>query len=320
MPVQLVVLPLRLLSFFVNPNGFSSLPPPWFFTTRSTEKSDNREERRAQRFFVQDPRFLLIFLGGLGAPLAVPSMPASPPILLTPASLADIISLNNKPTVGLTFGLMLCHVPSKKTNIPQDGTRSSISAQRLIYTKGYEKMAIRDILDELNISKGAFYHYFDLKGALLEALVGRLLDEAEKLLNPVVQDPGLSALDKLERYFATAARWKTDRKDYLMALVRIWYADENAIVRQKIFAMTVERIAPIISAIIRQGIREGVINTPYPDQAGELFPVPLANPGGFLLQDAPGARSELCLCREHRGCPYGCNGALSWAPPAGPCV
>lgn len=145
------------------------------------------------------------------------------------------------------------------------------SAQRLIYTKGYEKMAIRDILVELNISKGAFYHYFDSKGALLEALVGRLLDEAEKLLNPVVQDPGLSALDKLERYFATAARWKTDRKDYLMALVRIWYADENAIVRQKIFAMTVERIAPIISAIIRQGIQEGVINTPYPDQAGELF-------------------------------------------------
>jgi len=145
------------------------------------------------------------------------------------------------------------------------------SAQRLIYTKGYEKMAIRDILNELQISKGAFYHYFDSKGALLEALIERLLDEAEKLLDPVIQDPSLSALDKLERYFATAARWKTDRKDYMMALVHVWYADENAIVRQKIFAMTVERIAPIISTIIRQGIQEGVIKTPYPDQAGELF-------------------------------------------------
>jgi AcrR family transcriptional regulator len=145
------------------------------------------------------------------------------------------------------------------------------AAQRLIYTKGYEKMAIRDILDELQISKGAFYHYFDSKGALLEALVARLLDDAEKLLDPIVQDPGLSALDKLERYFATAARWKTDQKAYMLALMDVWYADENAIVRQKIFAMTVERIAPIIAAIIRQGIQEGVINTPYPDQAGELF-------------------------------------------------
>jgi AcrR family transcriptional regulator len=42
------------------------------------------------------------------------------------------------------------------------------AAQRFIYTKGYEQMTIQDILDELQISKGAFYHYFDSKGALLE--------------------------------------------------------------------------------------------------------------------------------------------------------
>jgi AcrR family transcriptional regulator len=145
------------------------------------------------------------------------------------------------------------------------------SAQRLIYTKGYEKMAIRDILNELQISKGAFYHYFDSKGALLEALIERLLDSAEKLLDPIVQDPGLSALDKLERYFATAARWKTDQKAYMLALMDVWYADENAIVRQKIFAMTVKRISPIIATILCQGIQEGSVSTPYPDQASELF-------------------------------------------------
>ena len=145
------------------------------------------------------------------------------------------------------------------------------SAQRLIYTKGYEKMAIRDILDELQISKGAFYHYFDSKGALLEALLERLLDEAELVLNPIVRDPDLSALDKLHKYYAAAARWKTDRKAYLLALLGVWYADENAIVRQKIFAMTVKRISPIITMIIRQGIQEGSVSTPYPDQASELF-------------------------------------------------
>jgi len=145
------------------------------------------------------------------------------------------------------------------------------SAQRLIYTKGYEKMAIRDILDELNISKGAFYHYFDSKGALLEALLERLLDEVEQILNPVVNDPNLSALDKLEGYFVTAARWKTAHKAYLLSLLSVWYADENAIVRQKIFAMTVERVTPIITKILQQGIREGTVSTPYPDQASELF-------------------------------------------------
>ncbi len=44
-------------------------------------------------------------------------------------------------------------------------------AQRLIYTKGYEQMTIQDILSDLQISKGAFYHYFDSKQALLEAII-----------------------------------------------------------------------------------------------------------------------------------------------------
>src|SRR5262245_58568880 len=36
-------------------------------------------------------------------------------------------------------------------------------AQRLVYTSGYEQMTIQDMLDELQISKGAFYHYFSSK-------------------------------------------------------------------------------------------------------------------------------------------------------------
>ncbi len=37
------------------------------------------------------------------------------------------------------------------------------AARQLVYTKGYEQMTIQDILDYLQISKGAFYHYFDSK-------------------------------------------------------------------------------------------------------------------------------------------------------------
>src|SRR5512143_2780441 len=76
--------------------------------------------------------------------------------------------------------------------------------QRLIYSKGYEQMAIQDILDELQISKGAFYHYFDSKPALLEALIERVGQEAIQLLNPIVEDPHLGALEKIQRYVDTA--------------------------------------------------------------------------------------------------------------------
>jgi TetR/AcrR family transcriptional repressor of nem operon len=163
--------------------------------------------------------------------------------------------------------------------------------QQLVYTKGYEQMTIQDILDDLHISKGAFYHYFDSKGALLEALVERMIVvEVEPLLTPVVQDPHLTALEKLNRYFDTAIRWKTANKAFMLELLRVWLGDENAIVRQKLFAMTVRRITPLLADIIRQGVREGVFNTCYPDQVCQVII--------YILQGLSDTIIELLLSSE----------------------
>lgn len=143
-------------------------------------------------------------------------------------------------------------------------------AQRLVYTKGYEQMSIQDILNELHISKGAFYHYFDSKGDLLEALIERMRQESEPIILPIINDPDLPALDKLHRFFDTAARWKTAHKDYILSLVKVWYADDNAIVRQKIQTSQIKWAAPLFDKIICQGVQEGVFHTTFPDQIGEL--------------------------------------------------
>lgn len=143
-------------------------------------------------------------------------------------------------------------------------------AQRLIYTRGYEQMTIQDLLDDLQISKGAFYHYFDSKQAVLEALVERMGEEVVQLLFPIVHDPALPALEKLRRFFPTLAQWKTARKDFILALMHILYADDNAIFRQKARALTVKRVTPLLSTVIRQGIQEGVSTTAYPDQVSEV--------------------------------------------------
>ncbi|MGE5619133.1 MAG: TetR/AcrR family transcriptional regulator [Sphingomonadaceae bacterium] len=141
-------------------------------------------------------------------------------------------------------------------------------AQRLVYTKGYEQMTIQDILDSLQIAKGTFFHYFDSKPALLEALIERMLLEMERVVRPIVDDPCLPALEKLQRFCATLGRWKTERKDSLLALLRVWYADENAIVRQKVSAAAYKLITPLLTAIIRQGVREGALAVSHPEHTG----------------------------------------------------
>ncbi len=157
-------------------------------------------------------------------------------------------------------------------------------ARRLVQTQGYEQMSIQDILDELQISKGAFYHYFASKPALLETLIERMLDEAEAVAHPLVYDPTLPALDKLCDVFDTLGRWKTAQKAFVLAVWRTWYTDENALVRQKVRAHTFARIGPLLTVIIRQGINEGSLSTPYPEQGGRLALAVLHDLSDYLAE------------------------------------
>jgi AcrR family transcriptional regulator len=152
-------------------------------------------------------------------------------------------------------------------------------AQRLVYAKGYEQMSIQDILNELKISKGAFYHYFDSKGDLLEAMIEQMRQEVEPIILPIIDDPDLPTFEKLHRFFDTTARWKTARKAYILSLLQVWYTDDNAIVREKASANVIKWVAPLLAGVIRQGVQEGTLTTPFPDQTAEIVLSLLTNLG-----------------------------------------
>jgi AcrR family transcriptional regulator len=144
-------------------------------------------------------------------------------------------------------------------------------AFELIYSKGYEQMSIQDILDTLHISKGAFYHYFGSKAALLESVADNLVDEITPQLEEIVHNSQQSAIDKLQCYIDTAVRWKTERKVFMVALLHVWYADENAVVRLKIMNRSVERISPLLTEIFLQGVSEGVFTTRYAEDICQVI-------------------------------------------------
>ncbi len=157
-------------------------------------------------------------------------------------------------------------------------------AQGLVYTKGYDQMSIQDILAEVQISKGAFYHYFASKQALLEALIGRMADQAMLVMGPIMQDKTLTATERLLRSFDTATRWKAARKDYLLTLVKVWYADENAVLRLKSQAMVIALVTPLLSDVVRQGVDEGVFHTEYPEHACEIIFSMLLSMGETMIK------------------------------------
>jgi AcrR family transcriptional regulator len=166
------------------------------------------------------------------------------------------------------------------------------AAQRLIQTRGYEQMSVQDVLDELDASRGAFYHYFDSKEALLEAVVERMADGASGLLEVIVADPERTATQKFEAVFARLAQFKAQRKDLVLAVTEVWLSDDNAIVREKLRRMVVTRLGPVVSAIVRQGVADGEFTASHPDQvAGVLV---------SLIQAASDTSARL-LMASHAG-------------------
>jgi AcrR family transcriptional regulator len=144
-------------------------------------------------------------------------------------------------------------------------------AQRLIQTKGYEAMSIQDVLAELDASKGAFYHYFDSKVALLEAVVERLADTGLATVAPILGDPGLPAVRKLETVFAGIARFKAEQKELVLAIMEVWKSDGNAVVREKLRRLTASRMVPLLSTVVRQGVDEGTFNVASPDETTKVL-------------------------------------------------
>jgi AcrR family transcriptional regulator len=163
-------------------------------------------------------------------------------------------------------------------------------AQRYVTTKGYEQMTTQDLLESLQISRGAFYHYFESKQALLMALVDRLAEQAEQLIAPIAADRELPAQDKLLRFFAVVDQLKRDNLELVFAFLRIWYADENALFRHKLYLARIKRLTPWLAQIIQEGVTEGVFTTPYPDHAARMI--------FSLLEDLGYAVAALLLVEE----------------------
>src|SRR5215467_14077981 len=144
------------------------------------------------------------------------------------------------------------------------------AAQRLVLTKGYQHMSVQDVLVDLQISGGAFHHYFDSRGALLEALIDRIQEDSGKPLLPIIHNRDLSAIAKLQGFLSTLDRLRVERQQDVLAALRVWYTDANAVVRQRVDDAIFRQRAPMLAEIVRQGVSEGVFTVTSPERAGEV--------------------------------------------------
>ncbi len=144
------------------------------------------------------------------------------------------------------------------------------AAQNFFFQKGYENTTIQDIIDVLGIAKGTFYHYFDSKTEMLDALTERTTSEMSSQFRAVISSDQ-NAIEKFNSLFRAGSAFKMTNIEVFIVMLKVLYRDENIIMRTRMFRRIAEKIGPLFAAIIRQGIKEGLFNTPDPDEIGDML-------------------------------------------------
>jgi AcrR family transcriptional regulator len=145
------------------------------------------------------------------------------------------------------------------------------AALRLMHDKGYQGMTISDVLTEMHMSKGALYHYFDSKQAMLEAIVESMSESGSAAMRAVVDNHDLDAIEKLQAYFAMSFAWKAEHHTEVATTMRLWRHENNALLRHKMSQESLRTVTPLLEAIIAQGCREGVFDTVHPHEAAIIL-------------------------------------------------
>ncbi len=137
-----------------------------------------------------------------------------------------------------------------------DERRSELlaTAERLFYTKGYEKTAVQDILTEMNFSKGGFYHHFDSKLSVLEAICElRAAECCEQAEEAVAACEG-SAVDQLNAVFRASEMLVSGHQSFVSLLLQVAYREDGALMREKMKRSQMARMHPLLESVLARGI------------------------------------------------------------------
>ncbi len=146
------------------------------------------------------------------------------------------------------------------------------TAQTLFFTQGYEQTSVQDIIKQIGVAKGTFYHYFDSKVELLEAVVKRnRTNLLESVVLPIANHSEWDALTKFRQFFSGLNNWKLLNHNIILQMLRMLYKDENVLLRLKLTDVSRLTMAPPLAEIIEQGVMEGVFDVRFAQETAELI-------------------------------------------------
>ncbi len=141
------------------------------------------------------------------------------------------------------------------------------AADALFAAKGYEHTSVDEILGRVGITRGTLYYHFRSKEEILAAAVNRHVEGLVLAAAAIAADTTLDAEQKLRCILGEEARRDKERRHLFAGL----YSPGNAELHLRVLGEGVRRYAPILAAVVEQGVGEGSFFTSVPRTAAEFL-------------------------------------------------
>ena len=142
------------------------------------------------------------------------------------------------------------------------------TASQLFFQQGYGKTTLQDIIDATRLSKGAIYHHFASKEAILIAVVDRIGDFNSAVLAEIRDKKGPTGAEKLRELFRTSMKLSFQGKILHMLPFLIENPKFMALQMQSILG---EAAPDYVLPILREGIADGSIRADHPEPLSEVL-------------------------------------------------
>ena len=139
-------------------------------------------------------------------------------------------------------------------------------AERLFGTKGFDGTSTTDILNEVGIARGTLYYHFKSKEDILDAMIERMTGILVAKASGIAARKDLPVLQRLTQMML-ALHVNNNLGREIMAQV---HKPQNALMHQKMQERLLAGVTPVITALIEEGIAQGICRTDYPAEVAEM--------------------------------------------------
>ncbi|MGG4090910.1 TetR/AcrR family transcriptional regulator [Paenibacillus lautus] len=140
------------------------------------------------------------------------------------------------------------------------------AADELFGQKGFDGTSTNDILEKVGIARGTLYHHFKSKEDIMDALIDRYSDGLLDAAQVIAADKTIPVVERIIRVVMAMNLSGGSSKEIMEHI----HKPQNALMHQKIQKVIINGLPPILTAIIREGIEQGMFSTPFPYECMEM--------------------------------------------------